>query len=36
VFGAWVIFGMLAVLVPVQQAASMEIVRILQYKQRSG
>ena len=32
VFGAWVILGVLAALIPARQAASMEIVRALQYE----
>ena len=32
VFGAWVTFGVLAALIPARQAASMEIVRALQYE----
>jgi len=32
VFGAWVILGALAALIPAQQAASMGIVRTLQYE----
>ena len=32
VFGAWVIFGMLVALIPARQAASVEIVRTLQYE----
>ena len=32
VFDAWVIFGALAALIPARQAASMEIVRALQYE----
>jgi hypothetical protein len=32
VFGAWVIFSVIAALIPARQAAGMEIVRALQYE----